>query len=79
MIKLNILNMKKFLQTVNDCSSPVNLIDADGRRENINKNFLFQREMMNQHIKNGKYSRLVLEIAKPKDYMNIIFYYIGDC
>lgn len=79
MIKLNILNMKKFLQTVNDCSGMVNLLDADGRKEDINKNFLVQRKMLNRHMENGKYSPLVLEIAKPKDYMNIVFYYIGDC
>ncbi|MBT9776229.1 ribonuclease HII [Clostridium sp. MCC353] len=79
MIKLNILNMKRFLLAVNDCSGPVSLLDGDGRKEDINKNFLVQRKLLNRHMENGKYSRLVLEIAQPKDYMNIVFYYIGDC
>ena len=39
MMKLRILNMKEFLKTVNGCEGPVYLVDSDGRRENVNKEY----------------------------------------
>lgn len=35
MVKLNILNMKNFLDTVNSCSGKVNMLCPDGKKQNI--------------------------------------------
>ena len=35
-VKLNILNMKNFLDTVNSCSGKVNMLCPDGKKQNIN-------------------------------------------
>ena len=36
MVKLNILNMKNFLDTVNSCTGKVNMLCPDGKKQNIN-------------------------------------------
>lgn len=36
MVKLNILNMKNFLDTVNSYSGKVNMLCPDGKKQNIN-------------------------------------------
>lgn len=41
-IKLSILDMKNFLQTVNECNNPVHLLYPDGRKGNINKQYGIQ-------------------------------------
>jgi hypothetical protein len=51
MIKLNILDMDNFLQTVNACSDAVNLLYPDGRKENINKHYGLQNELLHQYRK----------------------------
>jgi len=79
MIKLNILNMDNFLQTVNACSDAVNLLYPDGRKENINKHYGLQNELLHQYRENKNLLCLSLDIPAPKDYMSIISYYAGDC
>ena len=36
MVKLNILNMERFLSTVNSCTGKVNMLCPDGKKVNIN-------------------------------------------
>ncbi|MDR0925374.1 MAG: ribonuclease HII [Hungatella sp.] len=79
MIKLNILDMDSFLQTVNACSDAVHLLYPDGRKENINKHHGLQMELLHQYRKNKNFLCLTLDISAPKDYMSIISYYAGDC
>lgn len=79
MIKLNILNMKNFLQTVNRCGGTVYLLHPDGRKENINKQYNTQSELLQKHQESKNYLPLTLETESSKDYMSIICYYIGDC
>lgn len=79
MIKLNILNMKNFLQTVNTCSGAVYILHPDGRKENINKQYNIQNELLRRHQESKNYLPLTLKTESPKDYMTILFYYIGDC
>jgi hypothetical protein len=79
MIKLNILNMKNFLQTVNECSGKVNLLHPDGRKENINKQYGIQNELLQKYRENKYCLPLSLDIPTPKDYISIVSYYAGDC
>lgn len=79
MIKLNILNMKNFLQTVNACNSAVNLLYPDGRKENICRQYNLQNELLQQYRENKNCLQLSLEIPNPKDYISIVSYYAGDC
>jgi len=79
MIKLNILNMKNFLQTVNECSGIVNLLYPDGRKENINKQYEVQNQLLQKYKENKNYLPLSLDIPTPKDYISIVSYYAGDC
>lgn len=78
-IKLKILNMKNFLQTVNRCHDTVNMLYPDGTSKNINKQKQFQDDLLQKFLKNKKCLHLSLNIANPSDYMRIVSYYAGDC
>ena len=78
-VKLNILNMKNFLDTVNSCSGKVNMLCPDGKKQNINGEEKIQGSLWRQYSQNKNCLRLVLEVPNPTDYMNIVSYYAGDC
>ena len=52
MVKLNILNMKNFLDTVNDCIGKVYMICPNGKKENINGEEKIQNSLWNQYFEN---------------------------
>lgn len=79
MIKLNILNMKKFLRTVNTCSGAVNLLSENGKKENINKQFDIQERLLQQFLQNKNSLSITLDIPAPSDFFSIVSYYAGDC
>ncbi|WP_373266010.1 ribonuclease HII [Hungatella hathewayi] len=79
MMKLRILDMKEFLKTVNECAGPVNLVDSDGRRVNINKEYGIQAKLQAEYQRNRKILSLCLEVPTPEDYLSIVYYYVGDC
>ena len=68
MIKLGIINVEEFLRTVNACEGAVYMIQPDGRRTDIGR----------QYGDNKGYLKLMLDIPVPSDYMSIISYYAGD-
>lgn len=78
-VKLNILNMKNFLDTVNACTGKVNMLCPDGKKRNINGEEKVQGSLWRQYRQNKKCLRLVLEIPNSTDYMSIVSYYAGDC
>lgn len=79
MIKLNILNMKNFLQTVNECSGEINLMYPDGSKKNINKQYEMQDKLLQQYQENKKCLEITLDIQNTEDYISIVSYYAGDC
>lgn len=79
MIKLNILNMDRFLQAVNECNGTVNRMYPNGNKEDINNNNEIQNGLLMQHKKNKNFLPLYLDIPNGKDYLKIVYYYIGDC
>lgn len=79
MVKLNILDMKNFLDTVNACTGKVNMLCSDGKRVNINREDELQGSLWQQFLKNKNSLRIILDIGNPKDYMSIVSYYAGDC
>lgn len=78
MVTLNIWNMKNFLQKVNMCSSEVNLLYPDGRKENINKQYGLQNRLLQQHRENNNHLQLSLDIPDSKDYISVVSYYVGN-
>lgn len=80
MIKLNILkNMEGFLQTVNECCGAVNLLHPDGRKEDINKQYGIQEELLQKYMENESSLCLALDIPTSKDYMSIVTFSVGEC
>ena len=79
MVKLNILNMKKFLGTVNACAGKVYMLCPNGKKQNINGEEKVQDSLWQQYLQNKNCLWLRLEIPKPTDYLNIVSYDAGDC
>lgn len=79
MIKLNILNLKKFLEEVNECAGEVIMHRTDGEKVNIRRQYAIQNELREKYRENKNCLPIVLSIPTPKDYMNIVSYYAGDC
>ena len=65
MMKLRILNMKEFLKTVNGCEGPVYLVDSDGRRENVNKEYGTQSDCRRNIRETGILWCCVLRFQSP--------------
>ena len=78
-VKLNILNMKNFLGTVNACIGKVYMLCPNGKKQNINGEEKIQDSLWRQYFQNKNCLCLILEIPNPTDYMNIVSYYAGDC
>ena len=49
MLKLNILNLDNFLETVNDCTGPVYRLCTDGKKENFCRAFRIQDELRKEY------------------------------
>lgn len=79
MIKVKILNIRNFLNTVNQCTGKVLMLSPEGEKTDINKNYTAQYHLEDQYLKNGRRLPLTLEFEKPSDYMSIMAYYAGDC
>lgn len=78
-IKLNILNMKDFLETINACTGRIFMHDPDDGKVDIRKEGQVQNRLWNRYFQNRKSLKLVLEISDPGDYMKIVSWYAGDC
>ena len=77
-VKLNIFNINNFFETVNECRGAINLLHQNKKRENINKQYSIQNELLKKHKNNKNFLELSLDIANLKDYMNIVLFTIGD-
>lgn len=78
MIKLNILNVKGFLDTLNQCNGPVEMIRPDGTRANICRSLGAQTLLKEEFYANNGRLPLDLTFSDPKDYFKIVNYYIGE-
>lgn len=79
MIKVNILNLSGFLETLNQCEGRVSMLAPDGAKINITRQYSVQQELAKQYLQNGRCLPLSLIFEKPKDYMAVVYYYVGDC
>ncbi|MEG1877778.1 MAG: ribonuclease HII [Lachnospiraceae bacterium] len=79
MIKLTVFNLEDFLQTVNGCIGAVKMVEPDGSKLNINKQFEIQSDLRRRYLDNRHCLRLTLDIPNPKDYLKIVYFIIGDC
>ena len=62
MIKLGIINVEEFLRTVNACEGAVYMIQPDGRRTDIGRQYGIQNDLRRQHCNNKGYLKLMLDI-----------------
>ena len=79
MVKVNILNLSGFLETINQCNGHVYMLAPDGAKINITRQHSVQLELAKQYHQNGRSLPLSLIFEEPKDYMAVVCYYAGDC
>lgn len=84
-LKLTILNMKEFLNAVNECRGEIYLLSDEwkcsvpGNEGNLIKQYVLQEKLWEAYRKNGNSLPLLLDITDGKDYLHIVNYYAGDC
>ncbi|WP_242952295.1 hypothetical protein [Anaerocolumna xylanovorans] len=66
------------MQVVNSCKDAVNIIQPDGRKEDINKKYDIQRGLQNRYHENRGRLPLSLDIPNSKDYLRIVYYSIDE-
>ena len=79
MIKITVMNLKGFLETVNRCRGRVMMLSPDGRKTDITRQYEVQHALTQQYQKNRKLLPLSLTFDEPKDFMDVVAYYAGDC
>lgn len=77
-LKLEILNLPSFLETVATCRAPVLLKSASGCSD-IRHDEDMHTLMMKRFDEDGRHIHLELSTSDAHDYMAIISYYAGDC
>ena len=75
MMKLNILNIQDFLDTINACRDEVYMICSNGQKVNIRGQYPIQDELHRQYYDHKNQLQIILEAQNPKDYMRIVSYY----
>lgn len=78
MMKLRILNMNGFLDVVNACRGAVYVVAAGGQKRDIRGNAVFQRYLLGEHRRGGGSLCLTLDVPQPSDYMDVVYWYIGE-
>lgn len=79
MVRLNIQNMKEFLNSVNDCNGAVYLLHPNGHKEDLHRHHRRQDRLLAQYRANKNYLPVTLQIEEPTDYFRIVSAYIGSC
>lgn len=78
-IKVGVFHMEPFLNAVNECKGPVNLLSPNGRKFDINRNVPLQQDLRCEHQANQNYTRLNLDIPGVRDYFDLVLFAIGEC
>ena len=79
MMRLNILNLERFLQVVNSCCGAVYQVGPDGSRTDLRLAPALQDRLRERHSRNKGMLPLTLSVPGRADYMRIVSYYAGDC
>ncbi len=72
MFKFNILDMPAFLKAVNECGGTVNIIQENGYKSNINKEWSIQSALKERFRENHNSLKVTLSIPDYKDYLRVV-------
>ena len=79
MMKLRILNPKRFFAVVDGCEGPVCQILPDGSRVDLCRQPGRQAALCDAWRANGGVLPLTVVVPKGRDYLRVVCYYAGDC
>ncbi|MEG0250920.1 MAG: hypothetical protein RR561_08650 [Peptostreptococcus sp.] len=79
MFKLNIYDVNKFFETVNECNGNIRIKDSFGVFKNINKEYDLQNDMLEDMDRVSDFQEFTVDVDSPKDYMKLIFHSMYNC
>ncbi len=79
MIKLNILNLKNFMEELDQCQGIVYMLGRNGKRDVLGRQPDIHANLKQRYLEGGGCLPLTLEFSDPGDYMRMVSYYAGDC
>lgn len=79
MLKLNVLNVNRFWDTVNGCEDTVRLICEDGQKLELNKAYGLQEELSSKNTDPEDGMQVMLEVPGASDFRRILSFCYGDC
>lgn len=79
LLKLNLLNAKKFLDVAEACKGSVEWVMAENRCYDLSKSEAARQMLRECFEENKKQLRVNLKDHMPQDYFALVSYYTGDC
>lgn len=79
MIQIHVMNLKSFLEVINQCKGKVFLIREHKKKTNITRQYIMQQILKNQYQQNDNYLPVSLEFEEVCDYFSAVYNYIANC
>lgn len=79
MLKINVCNIERFVEVVNHCEGPVNLLTSDGAYKDLRRNDYLQQVVSSLHENNTISIPLHIDTPVTRDYMRLVYFMISDC
>lgn len=79
MMKLKILNLDGFLETIGRCRGPVYQVGPDGSRTDLCRSASLQDALRARYCRDRGELSITLVVPDGHDFFRIVAYYTGDC
>lgn len=79
MLKINVCNIERFVEVVNHCEGPVNLLMSDGKYMDLRRDVCLQNELFSNHENNTTRMPLHIDVSVTRDYMRLVYFMMSDC
>lgn len=79
MLKINVFNIERFVEVVNHCQGPVNLLTSDGAYKDLRRNDYLQQVVYSVQENNAIGIPLYIDIPVTRDYMRLVYFMMSDC
>lgn len=79
MLKINVFNIERFVEVVNHCQGPVNLLTSDGAYKDLRRNEYLQQAVYSVQENNAIGIPLHIDTPITRDYMRLVYFMMSDC
>ena len=78
MVKLNVMNLQRFFEEVNQCVGPIVLEAPDGQQADLRKNSFLQYVIGSSH-QPEEATPVTLKVAETDDIRRLLDFAVSDC